>query len=141
MDKKQVVLIVDVPEESWDVIALALADILSGVLRLDGRDWHVRVGGSEMLAPPVPDAEPTKMDCGLSKQCRKHPAFEVSWLTAARADCPHFVAGGSLDEGHKPQIGSPHNDAPPRRAFVTGGWCICAAYDPANPAPSAPDAT
>jgi hypothetical protein len=72
------------------------------------------------------------MNCSLWKQCRKHPVFGVQRLTAARADCPHFVVGGMVNERHSPSIGSPHDDGRPSCAIVTGGWCVCVAYEPAE---------
>jgi hypothetical protein len=131
MKTKPVVLIVDVPEPIGEVIPLALADLLSGILRLDGLEWSVRAGTNEMLALPAPPAETTAMSCGLWTDCRKHPAFGVDGLTSARADCPHFAVGGVLDP-HKTHGISWATALAQIRAVVQGGLCVCLAYEPAE---------
>jgi hypothetical protein len=143
---RPVTLVVEVPDGLEQYTPVALAHMLADAMKQSGLRngdvcWPVRFGGAEMLAPPAPPGEPSTMSCSLWRQCRKHPAFGVAGLTEARADCPRFVVGGMVNKRYSPSIGSPHDDGRPSCATVTGGWCVCAAYEPEDSVSSAPDAT
>jgi hypothetical protein len=122
---KPVALIVDVPVDCGDETARWLAEALAKELQRQWLRWPVVVGSAEGLASL---AEPTTMLCVMWKHCKKHPAYGIEGLTAAHANCPHFVVGGVLQEGRKHSIPDPSFRAP-SHAVVQGGTCICAAYE------------
>jgi hypothetical protein len=131
-----VVLVVNVPDDPRRYgpaeLARTLVDAMERKgMRNNGMRWPMRFGGAEMLAPPAPPAESTTMSCDLWHHCCKHPAFGVAGLTSARADCPHFVAGGVLDP-HKTRQISWATTLAQIGAVVQGGLCVCAAYEPAE---------
>jgi hypothetical protein len=138
MKNKTVVLVVEVPDGLEQYTPVALAHMLADAMKRSGLRngdvcWPVRFGGVEMLAPPAPPAEPSTISCCLWHHCRKHPAFGVLGTTIPPAECPHFIAGASLDQEQDPWISWPNTIiCPPRYAVVQGGSCVCLAYEPAE---------